>query len=130
VSGLFIVNREGALAGVITRGDILHSLQEDSTGHRTVLEEGRTDLVVTYPDEPLHDALAKMLKRDIGRLPVVDRECESRFLGYLGRADILAARSRYLMEEELREQGPLLKARNPKVESRKDAGIQAGTVTL
>jgi H+/Cl- antiporter ClcA/CBS domain-containing protein len=122
--GLFLVNLQGRLAGVITRGDILRSLREDATGGRTALEAGRTDLVVTYPDEPIHDALTKMLKRDIGRLPVVDRAFEWRLLGYLGRADILEARSRHLMEEELREQGPLLKVRNPNGEVRNTPEIR------
>jgi CBS domain-containing protein len=126
--GLFILNQQGQLAGVITRGDILRSLREDATGERTVLEAGRTDLAVTYPDEPLHDALTKMLKRDIGRLPVVDRDFEGRLLGYLGRADILEARSRHLMEEELREQGPLLKVWNPNGEARKNPEIRKGNL--
>ena len=36
-------------------------------------EAGSTDLVVAFPDEPLYAALTKMLERDVGRLPVVER---------------------------------------------------------
>ena len=106
--GTFIVNEDGRLAGVITRGDLVRALGENPAGKQTVLQAGKTDLTFTYPDEPLHDAIARMLKRDVGRLPVVAREDEGRILGYLGRGDILAARLRYMDEEELREKGPLL----------------------
>jgi CBS domain-containing protein len=71
------------------------------------LEAGKTDLIVAHADEPLHDAIARMLQNDVGRLPVVDRNNPRRAVGYLGRASILAARSRHLEEEETRERGPL-----------------------
>ncbi len=46
--------------------------------------------------------------------PVVARADPGRVVGYLGRADILAARSRLHEEEELREKGPLLASVRPK----------------
>jgi CBS domain-containing protein len=73
----------------------------------SVLEIGKTDLVVAYPDELLHDAVAKMLKRDIGRLPVVSRDEPNRVIGYVGRADVLNARMRLHEEEEARGRGPV-----------------------
>ncbi len=106
--GTLLLDRGGKLAGIITRGDVVAALQADPQGAKTVLEAGRTDLVVSYPDEPLHDAIAKMLKRDVGRLPVVLREDERNVVGYIGRGDVLAARLRHHEEEELREAGPLL----------------------
>ena len=51
------------------------------------------------------DAPPRMLRHDIGCLPVVDRANEKRALGYLGRASILAARERYHRDEQLRERG-------------------------
>jgi hypothetical protein len=50
-----------------------------------------------------------MLRHDVGRLPVVDRSKPRVIVGYLGRADILAARVRHQEEEERREKGPLLR---------------------
>ena len=49
-----------------------------------------------------------MLKRNVGRLPVVERNGSRKVIGYLGRADILAVRTRLHEEEELRERGPLV----------------------
>ena len=71
----------------------------------TVLDAGSTNLIVAYEDETLHDAIARMLRHDIGRLPVVDRFNTKKVIGYLGRASILAARERYHREEEFRERG-------------------------
>jgi CBS domain-containing protein len=102
---LFIMDGEGKLAGVITRGDVFRALDKDSTQSMTVLEAGTRDVVVTYPDEALHDASAKMLLNNIGRLPVVDRRDPGHVVGYLGRHGIMAARLRRLDEEHVRESG-------------------------
>jgi len=102
---LFIMGGDGKLAGVITRGDVFRALDKDSTQSMTVLEAGTRDVVVTYPDEALHDASAKMLRHNIGRLPVVDRKDPGHVVGYLGRHGIMAARLRRLDEEQVRESG-------------------------
>jgi predicted transcriptional regulator len=103
-----VVDASGRLAGVITRGDIMRTLMEGTAGTKTVLEAAGTVLEVAYPDDTLQSAVGKMLRRDIGRLPVVERGTAARVVGYVGRADILAARTRLHQEEELRERGPLL----------------------
>jgi H+/Cl- antiporter ClcA len=102
---LLILDQTGKLAGIITRGDILRALDKDSSGAATVQEAGSTKLVVTYPDELMSEAAAKLLRYDVGRLPVVERGDESRVVGYLGRASILAARLLRFHDEHVREPG-------------------------
>jgi len=102
---LFIMGGDAKLAGVITRGDVFRALDEDSTQSLTVLDAGTRNVVVTYPDEALHDASAKMLRHNIGRLPVVDRKDPGHVVGYLGRHGIMAARLHRLDEEQVRESG-------------------------
>jgi CBS domain-containing protein len=102
---LLIVDSDGKLAGIITRGDILRALDKDPSGPMTVQEAGKTHLVVTYPDELISEAAAKMLRFDVGRLPVVDRSDDRKPVGYLGRSGILAARLRRLRDEHEREPG-------------------------
>jgi len=103
--GLFIVDHEGKLAGLITRGDVLRVLDQDASGVLTVLEAGSKELVVTYPDELISEASDKMLYNDIGRLPVVRREDSRQLVGYLGRNGVMAARLKRLHEEQVREPG-------------------------
>jgi len=103
--GMVIVDPEGRLAGLITRGDVLRALDQDPTGAMTVLDAGASNVIVTYPDELLHEASAKMLRNNIGRLPVVERSDPGKVVGYLGRPGIMAARLRRLEEEHVREPG-------------------------
>lgn len=107
---MLIVDQAGKLGGIVTRGDILRALDKDAAGEITVEQAGSTKLVVTYADEPVAEAAAKLLRFDIGRLPVVERSDERKIVGYLNRAAILAARMRRLQDEHFREPG-WLKAR-------------------
>lgn len=103
--GMLVVDGDGKLAGVITRGDILRALEEDPTGAMSVLQASSTPVVVTYPDELISEASAKMLRHKIGRLPVVDRDDPTHIVGYLGRPGVMAARLRRLEEEHVRDPG-------------------------
>jgi H+/Cl- antiporter ClcA len=96
-----IVDGDGRLCGLVTRGDLVRAIEGDPS--RAALDVGARDLVVTYPDELLHDAVAKMLKHDVGRLPVVSRSDARELLGYLGRSSLLSARLRMLDDELVRE---------------------------
>lgn len=102
---MLIVDSEGKLKGVVTRGDILRALDKDSSGALKVEEAGSTKLVVTYPDELISEAVAKMLQFQVGRLPVVDHADDRKIVGYLNRAAIMAARMRRLRDEHMRDQG-------------------------
>ena len=103
--GLFIVDGQGRLAGLITRGDVLRALDSDPSGLLTVLEAGTRELIVAFPDDLIAEASDKMLQNDIGRLPVVDRKDTRKLVGYLGRNGVMAARLRRLHEEHVREPG-------------------------
>ena len=102
--GTLIVDDEGKLAGIITRGDLLRAIEKTPDG-RTVLEAGTKHLIVTFADEILHDAVTRMVHHDIGRLPVVRRDNPQKIVGYLGRASIMTARLRRHQEEHHREAG-------------------------
>jgi CIC family chloride channel protein len=110
--GTLLLAGDGSLAGIITRGDVVRALQRQPDGSTSVLEAGHRDLIVTYADEPLRGAVQKMIRHDIGRLPVLDRS-SSRLVGYLGRSCILAARVREREEEEFRQRGPIFEQLSP-----------------
>ncbi len=100
-----ILDDGGALAGIITRGDLVIALHKNPS--MTVLEAGSRDLIVCYPDELLRDAVDRMLRHNIGRVLVVNRDKPSEFVGYLGRSRVLAARLLRLKEEVERQPGLL-----------------------
>ena len=99
---LLLAEPSGRLIGVVTRGDLLRAL-----------EAGRSEMslgalnpaapVTAAPDDLLRDALTRMLITNVGRLPVVDEQ--GRAVGYLGRAEVLAARRKHHDEEHTREAG-------------------------
>jgi H+/Cl- antiporter ClcA len=103
--GMIVVDTDGKLAGMITRGDVLRALDRDPKGTTTVFDEASKNVVVSYPDEALQEASDKMLRHDIGRLPVVERGDPHKVVGYLGRKGIMAARLRRMEEEHVREPG-------------------------
>ena len=103
--GTLILDEDERLVGIITRGDVVRALEQNKDGNMSVLDAGSRKLIITYPDEILHDAVSKMVRNDIGRLPVVSRENPRQLLGYLGRASVMTARLRRLEEEHVREPG-------------------------
>jgi CIC family chloride channel protein len=103
--GISIVDAADRLVGIITRGDILWALENSTDPNQTVLDAGNDELITTYPEEPLHDAVERMLRHNIGRLPVVSREKSQQLVGYLGRSGIFEARLRRLEEEHEVEAG-------------------------
>jgi CIC family chloride channel protein len=74
-------------------------------GNLTVLDTGSSDLIVAFPDELLSHAVTKMLRNNIGHLPVVNRKDPLHLIGYLERSNILEARLRQLNDEHVREHG-------------------------
>ncbi|HEU5181648.1 MAG TPA: CBS domain-containing protein [Candidatus Polarisedimenticolia bacterium] len=60
---------------------------------------------MAFPDELLVEAVERMSRHDVGRLPVVAREDPFRLEGYLGRTGMIAAWTKGLDEETRREHG-------------------------
>jgi CIC family chloride channel protein len=110
--GLPIVSPDGNLVGVVTQGDLLRALEQEPRGTMTVLEAGSNEPLVAYPDELVHDAMHRMLRHNIGRLPVVSRENPQQMVGYFNRASLLGAWTRQMEDEGLREHGWIRKWRN------------------
>jgi len=108
----FIVDKENHLVGIITRGDVLRTLQDEPGTAKTVLEAGTRELVVIHPDDTVLAAVTKMLANDISSLPVVKREFHGEVIGYFGRRQVMAARMRQFGEEHDLEPGWLSRSRD------------------
>jgi CIC family chloride channel protein len=90
--GFPVLDAEGNLWGVITIEDLQRAINRNMPRATTVAEIGTHEhLLVAYPDESMEAALARMSTRDVGRLPVVDRDDPRRLVGLIRRNDIVNA---------------------------------------
>ena len=86
--GFPVVDDNGALAGVLTRRDLIGGDDPESALIATLVQ--RTPVVV-YADSTLRDAADQMVRASVGRLPVVERNDPYHVIGMLSRSDLLAA---------------------------------------
>lgn len=105
-----LVDDAGALVGILTRGDLLSSIdREDAASENgndpSVLEIGSRELVIAYADDLLQDAVDSMIRAGVARLPVVSRSSPTRLVGMVSRDALAAAYRAVLDEEHLRERG-------------------------
>jgi CBS domain-containing protein len=131
--GMLIVDGKDELAGIITHGDVLRALAQNGKDGQTVIEAATREVIVSYADEVLYEAVRKMVRHNIGRLPVVSRKNPRRIVGYLGRGNLMAGRLRYFEDEYVRERRFLSRraAPNSRVQQRRVAteGSSRNTTT-
>jgi CIC family chloride channel protein len=89
--GLPVIDVQSKLAGFLTVSDLEQAKIERSDAVQTVGDICTREVLITYPDEHIGQALQRMGVRDIGRLPVVSREDERELVGLLRRNDIIRA---------------------------------------
>jgi CIC family chloride channel protein len=91
--GFPVLDALGNFAGIITLQDVEAALSKKDAS-LTVGDTANKSPIVAYPDQSVHDALARLGGRDVGRLPVVDRSNPKRLLGVLRRHDVTRAYAR------------------------------------
>ncbi|AAB89832.1 chloride channel protein [Archaeoglobus fulgidus] len=89
----FPVVMDGRLVGMVTFEDV-ERVPLEERDKKLVRDIMTRELIVTYPDETLEEALIKLVDKGIGRLPVVDRNDEKKLLGIITRSDIMKAHAR------------------------------------
>ena len=92
--GFPVVDVHGRLIGVVTRRDFMD--RDDDTPLRALI---RRPPSVIFPDMSLRDAADHMVREDVGRLPVVDRDDPRRLIGIITRSDLLKVHAKRLDEE-------------------------------
>ena len=92
--GVVVLDEAGKLFGVVTVSDFRNVISSnfdlDETRVKDVATK-RTDLLITYPDETIGQALYRMGSRGLGRLPVISREDPGHVLGLVRRQNIIRA---------------------------------------
>ena len=89
--GFPVLDENGDLHGVVTHRDLEEAMHRGDISHLTVEDIATSPPLTVYPDEPLWGALKKLGIRDVGRLPVVDRNHPRRLLGVVHRHDVIRA---------------------------------------
>ncbi|MDX9772759.1 MAG: chloride channel protein [Bacteroidales bacterium] len=93
--GFPVMTEDGHLAGMVTRTDINKALTE---GHAEaeIKSVMSSDLIVCYPNESLKTAMHKIASKNIGRMPVVERDNKEHLIGILTRKSLIASYYRAL----------------------------------
>jgi CBS domain-containing protein len=86
--GFPVVDERGLLVGVLTRRDLVGSVEDESVSLSAMV---RRAPVVVFTDNTLRDAADQMVRAGVGRLPVVERSAPRRVVGMLSRSDLLSA---------------------------------------
>jgi CIC family chloride channel protein len=92
--GFPVVNKKGEFVGVVTLADVKAAMPKGGPSDLAVGDIASKSVVVAYPDEYIHDVFVKLGTRDVGRIPVVDRNNPKRLLGVLRRHDVVVAYGR------------------------------------
>ena len=106
--GFPVVDGAGRLSGMVSMQDIhrtLQELEETGTGEVSlkdikVGDVATKEVISAYTDEPIFMAIRKMTPRDLARLPVVERDDETRLVGLISRSEILKAYQLGLMRKQ------------------------------
>jgi chloride channel protein, CIC family len=91
--GFIVVDAQDRLEGIVTVGDLEKAMLSggDLEQQSVCVVATRDGLAVAYPDETLGAALWRMGVRQVGRLPVVERQDDRRLVGILRRSDVIDA---------------------------------------
>jgi CIC family chloride channel protein len=89
--GFPVVDEKGILLGVVTLQDLGRAKEQGWLDDRKVRDIATRSVLTAFPDEPMWVALKRLGTRDVGRLPVVDRQHPGRLLGLIRRSDIVRA---------------------------------------
>ena len=87
-----VVDADGALVGIVTRGELLDAAEDPARMTQPVSDMATHDVQVAHPDEPLSEALARLAAGDYAMLPVVSGDGKRHIVGAISRSDALRAR--------------------------------------
>jgi CIC family chloride channel protein len=89
--GFPVLDENGELFGIVTLQDIARAKEKGMYDGHQVRDVATRSVLTVHPDEPMWVALKRLSTRDVGRLPVVDRQNPYRLLGLIRRSDIVRA---------------------------------------
>jgi CIC family chloride channel protein len=88
--GFPVLNQEGNLVGMVTTKDIFKAMSEGKMD-MPIKEIITKEISTCYPSDNLKTALQKLGEKNVGRIPVVERENPNLLVGLITRENIIAA---------------------------------------
>jgi CIC family chloride channel protein len=87
-----VVDSRGKMAGILSLSDLRGVFFEDELSRLVIAKDiASVDVICVTMDDNLSEALKKLTSKDIGQLPVVDRNDPKKVLALLSRKDIITA---------------------------------------
>jgi len=93
------VIENGKLVGFVAFEDILQ-VSEDMRREVKVREIMKRRVIKAYPNETLATTLRKLVRHNIGQMPVVDPDNEDKVIGIISREDIVKAHDEVLRQQK------------------------------
>jgi H+/Cl- antiporter ClcA len=122
-----VVDDSHHLLGILTTQDIERALSLPKSSQHfnklTVQEVCTKEVLYTFADESLADAIRRMAARDLQQLPVVDRNSTSRVVGMVDRQAITSAYTNALTKQAIADKIASNKAESPHIIEPKEAEI-------
>jgi PAS domain S-box-containing protein len=84
INGAPVVDSEGALIGLITKGHLLRGIMEENSQATSIDRVMERQVITVSPD----DSLDELINLEVGRLPVIDN---GRLVGMVTRSDLAKA---------------------------------------
>jgi CBS domain-containing protein len=106
-----VVDGENRVIGMAARAQILRWMSGGAPEGVTLGQAVQEEPLCGYPDELVSDLIERMVDRDVGRVPIVDRD--GRLVGLVSRKDLLRVHSRERAEEVERAASPPLFGARP-----------------
>lgn len=100
--GFPIVDEKGDFCGIVTLQDVEEAASRKAPA-LTAADIATKSPIVAYPDQSVRDALAQLGGRDVGRIPVVDRDNPKKLLGVLRRHDVVRAYTKAMASKKVAE---------------------------
>ncbi len=110
-----VIADDGKLVGMTTRGELMRAMADRRNHARPAGDFAATAVVCATPDEPLSEAVERMLDGDFGLLPVVSANDSAHLVGVLTRGAELRADLHRRESERSRERFLRWRARTPSV---------------
>jgi CIC family chloride channel protein len=97
-AGFPVLDSKGKLSGIVTLSDLRSKVKYGEVDKKIGNISTRV-LEVAYPDETLEAVLKRLGSKQIGRLPVVDREDRTKLLGLITRSDVVNSYNKKVIEK-------------------------------